>query len=147
MLRWFCAWLLLPCLALVGAEVVSVVGVTAAAIASHHVTVLPDGSLVAIDRPAGGTAWLDGPELASIAAVAALWLGAIGHQIASWRRASGERRQQLKWLMSGAVVAAVGGRADSLPSRSAELGSVRRGVAGMGTSQLRRTQCLRTCYR
>ena len=105
--RW--AWLLWPCLALVGAEVVSVVGVTAGAIAGHHVTVLPDGSLAAIEHPAGGTAWLDGPQLASIAAVAALWLGAIGYQIASWRRASGERRQQLKWLMSGAVVAAVAG--------------------------------------
>ncbi len=105
--RW--TWLLLPCLALVGADVVSVVGVTAGAIAGHHVTVLSDGSLAAIDHPAGGTAWLAGPQLASIAAVAALWLGAIGHQIASWRRASGERRQQLKWLMSGAVVAAVAG--------------------------------------
>ena len=32
------------------------------------------------------------------------WLGALACQIASWRRSSGERRQQLKWLMSGAAV-------------------------------------------
>jgi hypothetical protein len=33
-----------------------------------------------------------------------LWLCSIGRQVASWRRSSGERRQQLKWLMSGAIV-------------------------------------------
>jgi hypothetical protein len=35
------------------------------------------------------------------------WLGALGHQIRSWRRSSGERRQQLKWLLSGTVACAV----------------------------------------
>jgi hypothetical protein len=40
--RW--AWLLWPCLALVGAEVVSVVGVTTGAIAGHHVTVRQTGA-------------------------------------------------------------------------------------------------------
>ena len=39
-----------------------------------------------------------------------VWLAAIGRQVASWRRSSGDRRQQLKWLASGGVVfgAAVG---------------------------------------
>jgi len=32
------------------------------------------------------------------------WLSFVGHQVLSWRRASGERRQQLKWLASGAGV-------------------------------------------
>jgi len=36
--------------------------------------------------------------------LATVWLAAIGRQVASWRRSSGERRQQLKWLMGGAVV-------------------------------------------
>ncbi len=36
--------------------------------------------------------------------LAVTWLAAIGRQVASWRRSSGERRQQLKWLMSGGVV-------------------------------------------
>ena len=36
-----------------------------------------------------------------------LLLGALAWQIASWRRSSGERRQQLKWLMSGAAVCGV----------------------------------------
>lgn len=32
----------------------------------------------------------------------------MARQVLSWRRASGERRQQLKWLMSGAAVTIVG---------------------------------------
>jgi len=32
------------------------------------------------------------------------WLSFIGRQVASFRRSSDERRQQLKWLLSGAVV-------------------------------------------
>ncbi len=35
------------------------------------------------------------------------WLAVVGRQVSAWRRAGGERRQQLKWLMSGAAVAAV----------------------------------------
>ncbi|MFI5066628.1 MAG: hypothetical protein ACHP9Z_21990, partial [Streptosporangiales bacterium] len=42
--------------------------------------------------------------LVVLVALATVWLAAIGRQVASWRRSSGERRQQLKWLMSGAVV-------------------------------------------
>jgi hypothetical protein len=34
-----------------------------------------------------------------------IWLSFVGHQVLSWRRASGERRQQLKWLACGAVAA------------------------------------------
>jgi hypothetical protein len=34
-----------------------------------------------------------------------IWLSFVGHQVLSWRRASGEHRQQLKWLACGAVVA------------------------------------------
>jgi len=32
------------------------------------------------------------------------WLSFVGHQVLSWRRARGERRQQLKWLACGAAI-------------------------------------------
>jgi hypothetical protein len=35
------------------------------------------------------------------------WLAAIGRQALSWRRSADERRQQLKWLASGAAVCGV----------------------------------------
>ena len=37
------------------------------------------------------------------------WLASIGYQVRCWRRATGERRAQLKWLMSGAFVCVVSG--------------------------------------
>jgi hypothetical protein len=33
------------------------------------------------------------------------WALAVGYQIVSWRRATGERRQQLSWLMAGGAMA------------------------------------------
>jgi hypothetical protein len=78
--------------------------VTATAIAGHHVNVLPDGQLAAIEHPAGGTAWLGVVAPVFFGAVAVLWIGAIARQVLNWRRSAGERRQQLKWLLSGAVV-------------------------------------------
>jgi hypothetical protein len=41
--------------------------------------------------------------------VGAFWLAAIARQALSWRRSAGERRQQLKWLASGAAVCGVFG--------------------------------------
>jgi hypothetical protein len=36
--------------------------------------------------------------------IGAIWLSFVGHQVLSWRRATGEQRQQLKWLACGAAV-------------------------------------------
>jgi hypothetical protein len=44
----------------------------------------------------------------------AFWLAFVGRQIASFRRSADERRQQLKWLMSGAAVTFAGGAAVTL---------------------------------
>ena len=37
----------------------------------------------------------------------ASWVVAVGYQVVSWRRASGERRQQLSWLMAGGAAALI----------------------------------------
>ena len=60
--------------------------------------------LAPIERPAGGTAFLNPVGRAYLLTVAVFWLCAVGTQVVSWRRSSGERRQQLKWLASGAAV-------------------------------------------
>ena len=39
---------------------------------------------------------------------AAFWLSFVAAQVLSWRHSSGERRQQLRWLMSGAAALAIG---------------------------------------
>jgi hypothetical protein len=65
------------------------------------------------------------------------WLASIGYQVLCWRRATGERRAQLKWLMSGSAVCVVAGVAlvvagDGSSLRSRLVG----GVATLGVAAL-----------
>ncbi len=73
----------------------------------HHVVLQGNGNLASLGS--GSTAWLGPLQAAFFLAVAAFWLAAIGRQALSWRRSAGERRQQLKWLASGAAVCGVFG--------------------------------------
>jgi hypothetical protein len=74
---------------------------TVSAMVGHRIRVDAYGGLAAMDHPGGWYGAVQGPLFL---AVGVLWLCSIGRQVASWRRSSGERRQQLKWLMSGAIV-------------------------------------------
>jgi hypothetical protein len=76
------------------------------ALAAHRVRIDSGGGLAAVDVPAAGSAWATVEHLL-FAVFAAFWLSFVAAQVLSWRRSSGERRQQLKWLMSGAAVLAV----------------------------------------
>jgi len=40
----------------------------------------------------------------AVTGIVIIWLSFVVHQVLSWRRATGERRQQLKWLASGGAV-------------------------------------------
>ncbi|HEY6277941.1 MAG TPA: hypothetical protein VIX86_16600 [Streptosporangiaceae bacterium] len=46
--------------------------------------------------------------VALIAALPVFWVLFVVQQVLSWRQATGERRQQLKWLMSGAAITVLG---------------------------------------
>jgi hypothetical protein len=91
---WACPVLLVPAL-------VSILVLTGEALASPHLRTLGDGELPRVENT---------PPLASIlsllffASLLISWLCALAYQISSWRRSTGERRQQLKWLMSGAAI-------------------------------------------
>ncbi len=82
-----------------------VLGVNAWDMASQPVSV--DGAGQLIKQPN-----LSGALLAGVGAVAVtlpvFWVSFVTRQVLSWRRATGERRQQLKWLMSGAAITVVG---------------------------------------
>ncbi len=71
----------------------------ATALAARHVRVDSGGGLTAISSAT--FYWLVFPV------VAAFLLSFVAAQVLSWRRSSGERRQQLKWLLSGAAVLAL----------------------------------------
>jgi hypothetical protein len=95
--RWVVGVYLALCLSVP----VSLAVAVAVAIAGHRLDVQADGSVTGAGNP---PSWMG---LVFFATVVLAWLGALGHQIRSWRRSSGERRQQLKWLLSGTVACAV----------------------------------------
>jgi hypothetical protein len=76
------------------------------ALAAHPLRVDSNGGLSAVDHPAGWYNLIQGP--ATIVLIA-LTLCFVARQALSWRRSSSERRQQLKWLASGAAVTVVCG--------------------------------------
>ena len=76
-------------------------------VAGHHVDLQASGNLASLGR--FGTAWVIPPQAVFFITVGAFWLAAVARQALSWRRSAGERRQQLKWLASGAAVCGVFG--------------------------------------
>ncbi len=103
--RW--RWVVGAYLAITGAVVLAVAGAIVGIALGQHVDLQASGNLANFGH--GGTDWA-GPALAGFfIVVGAFWLAAVGRQVMSWRRSSGERRQQLKWLASGATVCGVFG--------------------------------------
>jgi hypothetical protein len=76
----------------------------AGALAAHPVRVDESGGLAAVDHPVG---WFNAVQGLITFLIFGLSLSFIVRQGLSWRRATGERRQQLKWLASGAFVSVV----------------------------------------
>ena len=72
---------------------------------------------------------------------AAFWLSFVAAQVLSWRHSSGERRQQLKWLMSGAAALAVSQAIDQVsividPNPSAWANAMLNLITGLGLAAL-----------
>ena len=86
---------------------VGLVAGEAGAVAGQHIQVDLNGTYTGPGSAAGVLGVLSAAS-AGILLVPLFWLAFAARQVLSWRRASGERRQQLKWLMSGAVLAVAG---------------------------------------
>ena len=94
-------------LAIAAAAVVAVTIAVVQVAAGHHVVLQADGNLASLGQ--GSTAWT-GPVLeAFLITVGVFWLAVVARQVLSWRRSVGERRQQLKWLATGAAICGVFG--------------------------------------
>jgi MFS family permease len=72
------------------------------AVARHDVRLDAFGDVVSSGKSHGGPLAI--AEVLGLVVILVIWLSFVAHQVLSWRRASGERRQQLKWLASGAGV-------------------------------------------
>jgi hypothetical protein len=97
--RW--RWLLRAYLAVGLALLAILVFKSADAIAQHQTRVDSDGQLTVFDQTSGygGVPFV----LLAYVMLVTVWLAAMARQILAWRHSSGDRREQFKWLASGAV--------------------------------------------
>ena len=75
------------------------------AVARHDVRIDAAGNLISTGGPHGGLLAVAFPL--DLGLILVIVLSFVAHQVLSWRRATGERRQQLKWLATGAAVTLV----------------------------------------
>ena len=103
--RW--RWVLWASIAVGALWIASAFTLTLQAIMGHHLQVDSGGNLVALDNNAGNGAWWNAITSVATLVLAVCWLGSLGAQALSYRRSSGERRQQLKWLMAGSAITGI----------------------------------------
>jgi hypothetical protein len=101
--RW--RWVVRAYLVLGAAWTAGAWALAIAAAAGHDIHISGGGSLTTGQNSAWWTL-LDG---AFFVGMGAAWLSWLTYQVVIWRRSSGERRQQMKWLMAGAAACAVFG--------------------------------------
>ena len=70
-----------------------------------RIVVQGNGQLVGHSSPAGALGFL---LLIAFLTVPVFWVLFVVRQVLSWRRATGERRAQLKWLMAGSTASVIG---------------------------------------
>jgi hypothetical protein len=105
-MRW--RWMVWIYAAVAALWIAGTVTITVGAIAGHHPQVDSGGNLLLLggtDRAAG---WWNVVQAVFFPLLAACWLASLAGQALSYRRSSGERRQQLKWLLTGSAVAFTG---------------------------------------
>jgi hypothetical protein len=100
--RW--RWMLWPFLGIAALWVLGAFGIAAHAIVSHTVHITTSGDLASLDHPSGDAAWWGVVQDVFFPVILVCGLGSIAKQIISFRRSTGERRLQLKWLLAGGAV-------------------------------------------
>jgi hypothetical protein len=109
-------WVMQAYLGVVGGLAGSYLAATAEVLLARPVRFDATGGFAAIDNPAGSTAWLGTALDVTLPLTAAFWLAFIVRLLLTARRATGERRQQLKWLLTGSAIALADGVASMLVS-------------------------------
>jgi len=97
-------WLLWAYLGVAALWAAGTAVVTVGVIAGHRIAVDSGGNLL-LDQPRGFANWWVSVDGLFFPLLALGWVAAVTAQALSWRHASPERRQQLKWLLAGSVVA------------------------------------------
>jgi hypothetical protein len=88
-------------LAFAATWMVSAYALTVDAIVSHDIRVDSGGNLVALSDSASSSAWWNVLQSVGLATLVLCFAVSLVAQVVSYLRSSGERRQQLKWLLGG----------------------------------------------
>ena len=104
--RW--TWVLWAYLVLVVVVTAGFAADEAGTIAGRHIQVNVNGAYSGPGGPSGFLATFTTVTGAGFLLFPLFWLAFAARQAFSWRRSTGDRREQLKWLTSGAVVALTG---------------------------------------
>ncbi|MGH3214238.1 MAG: histidine kinase N-terminal 7TM domain-containing protein [Trebonia sp.] len=104
--RW--RWLMWAYLAVATLWMAGTVVITAGALLNHHTQVDSGGNLLLLSGNDPAAGWWNVLQELFFPLFAACWLASITSQALSFRRSSGIRRQQLKWLLAGSAAIPVG---------------------------------------
>jgi hypothetical protein len=104
--RW--RWLVWAYAAVAMLWIGGAVTLTVGAIIGHKTQVDSGGNLLLLTGSDRNAAWWNVLQDVFFPLLVACWLASLAGQALSYRRSSGERRQQLKWLMTGSAVAGAG---------------------------------------
>jgi hypothetical protein len=133
--RW--TWMLWPYVILVVVVTAGFAANEASIIAGQHIQVDLTGTYSGQGGATGALGAVTADAGAGLIVVPLFWLAFAARQVVSWRRATGERRQQLKWLTSGAVIAVIGLALIAVgPSKDQMLGRVTHDLAFLALAAL-----------
>jgi hypothetical protein len=110
--------------------------ISAAAVAGHHIRINAGGDLAIIDHPTGAAVLWGMAQDLFFTLLSVLLVACVIQQAVSYRRASGEQRQQLKWLASGIAVCGVCGLASIALSNRSGIWQVISDIAVIGIAAL-----------
>jgi hypothetical protein len=85
--------------------IIILLGAGAWQVRGTRIAVQGNGQLVDNSGPGGPLGFV---SLVLFIAVPVFWVSFVARQVLSWRRATGERRAQLKWLMAGSAATVIG---------------------------------------
>jgi hypothetical protein len=100
--RW--RWVLWAFLGIAALWMLGAFTIAINAIAAGNIRVTASGDLTVINHPTGRWAWWGVVQNVFFPVLAVSLVSSIARQVLSYRRATGERRLQLKWLLSGAAI-------------------------------------------
>jgi hypothetical protein len=103
--RW--RWVLWIYLASATAFLAGLLTTGASAIIGHRIRIDSSGLLTSSAPRVFSSVVFSAGAALCLLFITACWLAFVGRQVVSWRRSTGERRQQVKWVMCGAAITAL----------------------------------------